>query len=70
MSHTTAWTDPDFQLPQDEQFVLARWRGEPWTEPLRYFAADAPDGPERWEDCVGDKMDRPTWWMPIPEEPK
>ena len=70
MSDKSLWINTDEREPDDEQIVLAWWPNDPLPEVLVYYAADAPDGPAAWRDEVGDKMDRPGYWMPIPKPPK
>lgn len=68
----SAWRDADHDPPENEQTVLACWHGTsciPGMESLTYHAADAPDGPEAWLDCWGERRDPPTHWQPLPELP-
>lgn len=66
------WISVSERMPEDEQRVLGCWFGmrNGDLETLIYYAADAPDGPERWTDVWHEKRDEPTHWMPLPEAPK
>lgn len=57
------WISVYDRRPEDEQKVIALWL-DGTQAPVIFRAWDAPDGPERWIDTDGDKVDEPYAWRP------
>lgn len=68
-----AWRDAANDPPDNEQKVLACWRGPSCVEGMETLVYRGPEGsddPECWFDVWSDVRDAPTHWMPLPEAPK
>lgn len=72
ISKAAGWIRVEDRLPDNEQKVLAYWKGSSTIEScesLTYQAADQGDGHEAWINAWGERADPPTHWQPMIEAP-
>lgn len=56
------WINVYDRRPEDEQEVIGLWI-DGSQGPVKFYACDAPDGPEKWISAEGEE-DEPYMWRP------